>query len=182
MDAGAVLANDMSGFRDPDYLAVVSRSGAAVVATHCRLPPGVPDPTPSYQDVVAEVCDALAGLVDRARAAGIGADRIVLDPGLDLGKTWQQSLQLLAALPRFAALGHPVLLAASHKNFLGRLLGLGVDERGSATVAANTAGILRGARILRVHDAGPARQAADLTEALLRIGAGLPVEPRARAS
>jgi dihydropteroate synthase len=166
--AGAVLANDMSGFRDPEYLGVVSSAGAAVVATHCRLPPGVPDPDPRYRDVVADVCDALAGLAEKARAAGIGAGRIVVDPGLDLGKTWQQSVQLLAALPRFAALGIPVLLAASNKNFLGRLLRLGIQERGHATTAANTAGILLGARVLRVHDVRSARQAADLAEALLQ--------------
>jgi dihydropteroate synthase len=177
--AGAVLANDMSGFRDPDYLAVVGTAEAAVVATHCRLPPGVPDPDPQYEDVVGDICQALAALIDRARRAGIPAECVVIDPGLDLGKTWRQSLELLAAFPRLASLGRPILLAASHKNFLGRLLDLDLGARGHATTAANTAGILRGARLLRVHDVGPARQAADLAEALLRADAGLPVVPAA---
>jgi dihydropteroate synthase len=171
-DAGAVLGNDMSGFRDRDYLAAARRAGASVVATHCRLPPGVPDPDPHYVDVVGEVRAGLAGLVEQAENAGLRRDRIVVDPGLDLGKTWQQSLQLLGCLARFADLGCPVLLAASHKIFLGRLLNLPVDERGDATTAATTAGVLRGARLLRVHDARPARHAADLAEALLRIDAG----------
>lgn len=179
LGVGAVLANDMSGFRDADYLSVVGAGGAAVIATHCRLPPGVPDPDPQYRDVIAEVCQALAGLVQQAIAAGVNDDRIVVDPGLDLGKTWQQSLQLLAALPRFATLGRPILLAASHKNFLGRLLDLDVGDRANATTAANTAGILRGARLLRVHDVGPARQAADVAEALLRADAGLPLAANA---
>jgi dihydropteroate synthase len=166
--AGAVLGNDMSGFRDPDYLPVVAEAGASVVATHIRLPPGVPDPDPYYDDLVADVRTALCGLGRRARDHGIGADRVVLDPGLDLGKTWQQSLQLLAAMTRFADLGHPLLLGASNKIFLGRLLGLAVDERDAASVAAAAIGVLRGCRVLRVHDARGARHAADLAAAVLR--------------
>lgn len=166
--AGAVLGNDMSGFRDPDYLAVAAEAGASVVATHIRLPPGVPDPDPHYDDVVADVHAALHGLVRRAREHGLDAERVVLDPGLDLGKTWQQSVRLLAAMARFADLGHPLLLGASNKIFLGRLLGLAVDERGAASVAAAAVGVLRGCRVLRVHDARGARHAADLAAAVLR--------------
>jgi dihydropteroate synthase len=98
--------------------AAVAAAGAAVIATHSRLPPGVPDPAPVYDDVVEDVVAALTDLA--ARAAGIPAERIVLDPGYDLGKTWQQTLQLLAHTPRFAALGHPLLIAVSNKIFLGR--------------------------------------------------------------
>src|SRR5215217_9394462 len=90
-EAGAVLGNDMSGFRDPGYLPAAVGAGAAVVATHTRLPPGVPDPEPVYGDVVADVAAALRRLVGRAEAAGVPARRIIVDPGLDLGKTWQQS-------------------------------------------------------------------------------------------
>ena len=164
---GAVLGNDMSGFRDPDYLPAAVDAGAAVVATHCRLPPGVPDPQPQYDDVVADVVSALAALVTRATAAGLPGESVVVDPGLDLGKTWQQSLALLAATGAVAELGHPVLLAASNKIFLGRLLGLGKDDRTVATAAACTAGVLGGARLLRVHDAAVGTQVATLTEALL---------------
>jgi dihydropteroate synthase len=165
--AGAVLGNDMSGFRDPDYLSVAVRHGAGVVATHIRLPPGVPDPNPRYNDVVVDVAHALGGLANRAAAAGISRERIIIDPGLDLGKTWQQSVQLLAAQDRFASLGYPLLLGASNKIFLGRLLGLDTHQRGAATVAACTVGVLRGARMLRVHDARGARHAADVAAAVL---------------
>jgi dihydropteroate synthase len=164
---GAVLGNDMSGFRDPDYLAVTARTGASVVATHCRLPPGVPDPDPQYDDVVGEVCDVLGRLARRAVEAGVPREGVIVDPGLDLGKTWSQSLALLAALDTLAGLGHPVLLAASNKIFLGRLLDLPADGRTVATAAACTAGALRGARLLRVHDAAVGRQVAVLTQALL---------------
>jgi dihydropteroate synthase len=169
---GAVLGNDMSGFREPDYLPAAAAAGASVVATHIRLPPGVPDPDPVYADVVEDVLDALRALADRAVAAGVPAEGVVLDPGLDLGKTWQQSVQLLAAFDLFAGLGHPLLCAASHKIFLGRLLGLATADRHEATVAACTAAALRGARLLRVHEAAGARQAADLVAALLEADEG----------
>jgi dihydropteroate synthase len=171
--AGAVIGNDLSGFSDPGFLPAAAAAGATVVATHMRLAPRVPDPNPVYGDVVADVAAALARLAACAESAGIAADRILVDPGLDLGKTWQQSTRLLAATARFAALGYPVLLAPSNKIFLGRLLGLEVHERGHATVAACAIAAARGARVLRVHDARPARQAADLVAAVLALdGAG----------
>lgn len=165
--AGAVLGNDMSGFYEPSYLTVAKRAGATVVVTHLRRPPpGTPDPDATYDDVVADVVAALRDLLVSAEAAGIAADRMVVDPGLDLGKSWRDSLRLLARLDAVAALGRPVLLATSHKIFLGRLLNLPTGQRGAATLAACVWGIERGARILRVHDARSARHAADLTAAL----------------
>ena len=166
--AGAVVGNDMSGFRDPDYLRTAADAGATVVATHIRLPPGVPDPDPHYDDLVGDVAAALRELAGRAAGCGLGTDRVVLDPGLDLGKTWRQSLRLLAAMDRFAALGYPLLLGASHKIFLGRLLGLDTPERDAASVAAAAVGVLRGCSVLRVHDARGARHAADLVVAVRR--------------
>ena len=164
--AGAVLANDISGFSDPRYLPAAAAAGAAVVATHIRRAPQVPDPQPVYADVVTDVCDALRALVARAQDAGLPEEAIVVDPGLDLGKTWRQSLRLLAHLGAVAALGRPVLLAASHKIFLGRALGLPPQKRGPATVAACAFGMTLGARLLRVHDALGARHAAELFAAL----------------
>ena len=169
-EAGAVLGNDMSGFRDPGYLPAAVGAGAAVVATHTRLPPGVPDPEPVYGDVVADVAAALRRLADRAEVAGLPASRIVVDPGLDLGKTWQQSLRLLADFAVFAGLGYPLLLAASNKIFLGRLLDLDHHERHAATVAACALGVARGARVVRVHDARGTRHAVDLATALQELG------------
>jgi dihydropteroate synthase len=166
-DAGAVLGNDMSGFRDPGYLEAAARAGAAVIATHIRLPPGEPDPDPVYEDLVEDVAAALRELSGRALAAGIPAERIVLDPGYDLGKTWRQTLELLAHTPRLAALGHPLLVAVSNKIFLGRLLDLAAEERDTATVAACAYAVARGARVMRMHDVRAGRQVADLLAALL---------------
>jgi dihydropteroate synthase len=170
--AGAVLGNDVSGFSEDGYLEVAAAAGASVVATHIRLPPGVPDPEPVYDDVVVDVTTHLERLVHRAAAAGLPAERVLVDPGLDLGKTWRQSVTLLAATDRFAALGHPVLVAASNKIFLGRLLDLPKDERTTATAAACTIAALFGARVLRVHDGRAGRQVADLCTAVLEERAG----------
>jgi dihydropteroate synthase len=167
--AGAVMGNDMSGFRDPDYLPTAAAADAAVIATHIRLPPGVPDPDPVYEDVVEDVATALGELAARAQAAGVARERIVLDPGYDLGKTWEQTLALLAHTPRLSELGLPLLIAVSNKIFLGRLLELALDERRTATVAACAYGAARGGRILRVHDVQAGRQVADLVAALLEL-------------
>ncbi|HET6964627.1 MAG TPA: dihydropteroate synthase, partial [Acidimicrobiales bacterium] len=105
--AGAVVGNDISGFADPDYLPAAAEAGATVVATHIRLGPRIPDPEPHYDDVVADVSAFLLERASRAEACGIGADRIILDAGLDLGKTAAQSLELLRASDRLAALGYP---------------------------------------------------------------------------
>lgn len=151
-EAGAVLGNDISGFADPDYLRTAARAGAAVVATHIRLAPRVPDPEPHYDDVVADVARFLVDRAGRALDAGIPAERIVLDAGLDLGKTADQSLVLLRASSRLAGLGHPLLLSASNKTFLGVLLELDIGRRREASLAAASLGVTLGCRILRVHD------------------------------
>src|SRR5580704_2514970 len=100
---GALMGNDISGFADPDYLAAAAGAGAAVVATHIRLAPRVADPDPQYGDVVVDVRDFLVERAERAKAAGVPPERIVLDAGLDMGKTADQSLILLRASSTLAA-------------------------------------------------------------------------------
>jgi len=151
-EAGAVLGNDISGFADPDYLPTAVAYGASVVATHIRLAPRVPDPEPRYDDLVGDV---RAFLVDRARAAeaaGLVPEQIALDAGLDLGKTPAQSAVLLRESEALASLGYTLLLSASNKRFLGELLGLAIDERRAASLATAAYGVMRGCRIVRVHD------------------------------
>lgn len=165
--AGAVVGNDISGFADPDYLPAAAEAGASVVATHIRVAPRIPDPAPRYDDVVAEVSRFLGEAAARAEAAGISAERIVVDAGLDLGKTAEQSLRLLRESAALAGLGYVVLLSASHKPFLGALLDLAVEDRHTATIAAHALGIAGGCRILRTHDARSARRVADVLAAIL---------------
>jgi len=163
---GAVMGNDISGFGDPDYLAAAAEHGAAVVATHIRLKPRVADPDPQYDDVVADVSSFLIERAQRARAAGIPPERIVLDAGLDLGKTAAQSLTLLRASSTLAALGYPLLLSASNKTFLGATLDLELTERGPASLGAAALGLAWGCRILRVHDVKGTRRVRDAVEAV----------------
>jgi dihydropteroate synthase len=164
---GAVMGNDISGFGDPGYLPAAAAAGAAVVATHIRLRPRVADPDPHYDDLVADVVSFLADRVSRARLAGIPDRRIVVDAGLDLGKTAEQSALLLAASDRLAALGLPLLLSASNKTFLGRLFDLAVAERREASIAAHAVGVVLGCRILRVHDVAGTRRVVDTLQAVL---------------
>jgi len=149
---GACIGNDISGFGDDQYLPAASEAGATVVATHIRLRPRVADPTPHYDDVTATVADFLVDRRQRALNAGVSADRIVVDAGLDLGKTAAQSLQLLRDSERLAGLGAPLLLSASNKTFLGALFDLPVTGRREPSLAATALGIAAGCRIVRVHD------------------------------
>jgi len=166
-DAGAVVGNDISGFADPDYLPVCAAAGASVVATHIRLQPRVPDPDPQYDDVVRTVCEFLADRAAQARAAGIPPERIMVDAGLDLGKSEPQSLVLLRASDRLAELGYPVFLSASNKRFLWTLLDVDRASAGDGTMAEHALGIALGCRILRAHDVRNGRRVADVMAAVL---------------
>jgi dihydropteroate synthase len=150
--AGAEVGNDISGFADPDFLGVAARHRATVVATHIRLRPRVPDPDPEYDDLVGDVTAFLLDRARRAEAAGLDPARIVLDAGLDLGKTWEQSLELLRRSDRLASLGYPLLLSASNKRFIGELLGLDISDRRPESLTTTAYGVIHGCRIVRVHD------------------------------
>jgi dihydropteroate synthase len=151
-EAGACVGNDISGFADPEYLAAAKRAGATVVATHIRLRPRVADPDPHYDDVTATVTSFLLERRQWAHDAGLGPEQVILDAGLDLGKTAAQSLQLLRDSDQLADLGSPLLLSASNKTFLGKALNLEIRDRVSASHAATAIGISLGCRIVRVHD------------------------------
>lgn len=168
--AGACVGNDISGFADPEYLTVAAKAQATVVATHIRLAPRVPDPEPHYDDVVVTVCEFLLERARGAEEVGIPPERIVIDAGLDLGKTWEQSVVLLHASDRLAALGYPLLLSASNKTFLGRLLDLEIGDRREASLAATALGVTRGCRIVRAHDVRGTRRVCDTLAAVLEAG------------
>ena len=168
LTAGAVVGNDISGFADPDYLSTAATGGASVVATHIRIGPRVPDPEPVYDEpIVDAVSRFLRVRAEAAEAAGIPRERVMVDAGLDLGKTEPQSLELLRGHDRLAALGWPLFLSASNKRFLGDLVGTTVDDRRDASHAAHALGIALGSRILRAHDVRGARRTADVMAAVL---------------
>jgi dihydropteroate synthase len=165
--AGAVVGNDISGFGDPDYLTVAAKHAATVVATHIRLRPRVPDPEPHYDDLVADVRTFLLDRAGRAEAAGLAPAQIVLDAGLDLGKSPAQSAVLLRESGVHAALGYPFLLSASNKRFLGEFLDRPVDDRRAESLAAVAYGVSCGCRIVRVHDVVGSARVCRMMEALL---------------
>ncbi|HEX5586690.1 MAG TPA: dihydropteroate synthase [Acidimicrobiia bacterium] len=167
---GAVVGNDISGFADPDYLTVAAKHDASVVATHIRLRPRVADPDPHYDDLVGDVTTFLLDRAHQAEAAGLTADQIALDAGLDLGKTPAQSGVLLRESDALAGHGYALLLSASNKRYLGDLLGLDIDARRSASLASVAYGVARGCRIVRVHDVAGTVDVCRTVEAILRAG------------
>jgi len=168
LSAGACIVNDISGLGYDHTLAdVVARTGAALVLMHTRGRSRQMYREAVYSDVVVEVAAELRQAMDRAEAAGISADRIILDPGLGFAKGADHSFALLAALPRLHALGRPLLIGPSRKSFLTAAMGQATPpERDWGTAAAVTAAILFGAHIVRVHDVGPMVQVARVADAI----------------
>lgn len=168
LDAGAAIVNDVSAGRaDGDLLPLVARRGAPVVLMHMLGSPRDMQVDPRYQNVVAEVRTFLAGRIDAAVAAGMPAERIIVDPGIGFGKTVQHNLALLAGTADLASLGRPVLVGASRKRFLGVLTGQAEPAgRVIGTVAACLAAWARGATIFRVHDVDALVQALTVWRAI----------------
>jgi dihydropteroate synthase len=155
--AGAEMVNDVSGLRDPALAEVCARAGAALVLMHTRVAPkGTLLEPGAYDDVVEDVVGFLAERMEVARRCGVPPEQIVLDPGPDFAKTPAQTVAVLRRLDALHALGRPVLLAVSRKDFLGAITGRPAAERGAATLAALGAGVDAGASILRVHDVAAA--------------------------
>ncbi len=151
--AGACMVNDVTALTgDAQAVHVVAESGVDVCLMHMRGTPASMQHDVQYDDVVDEVLAFLEARVAVCTAAGIGEERIILDPGIGFGKRLQDNLDLIAAIPRLRALGFPVLMGVSRKSFLGELTGSQVADREPETTAAVTACILNGADGLRVHD------------------------------
>ena len=168
LGAGASIVNDVSGGRaDRRMLEVVAAAGAGIVLMHRRGTPRTMQIRPRYRDVVEEVRRFLGARARKARQAGIPAGSISVDPGIGFGKTLRHNLELLRGIGRLADLGHPVLVGASRKSFLGTILGgAPVEGRLEASIAAAIAAVSAGARIVRVHDVGPTVRALRIVEAI----------------
>jgi dihydropteroate synthase len=154
--AGAAMVNDVSGLSEPELAAACGETGAALVVTHTRVPPKTRG-NPGYPDVVADVVELLRERADEARARGVGEDRLVLDPGIDLAKTPAESVAVLRGLAEVRALGPPLLLALSNKDFIGAITERPPAGRLAGTLAAIGAVVDGGPAILRVHDVAAAR-------------------------
>ncbi|MBW8872603.1 MAG: dihydropteroate synthase [Leifsonia sp.] len=167
--AGATVINDTTGLRDPDLAPVVADSEATLVITHSLAEPRRPFPRPHYDDVVAEVSAFLLDRVERAMAAGVPEERIIVDPGHDLNKNTLHSLELTRRFAEIADLGFPALAAVSNKDFIGETLDAPRAERLEGSLAAAVISIVNGARIVRMHDVRASVAAVRMTEAVLGL-------------
>jgi dihydropteroate synthase len=166
------LINDVSALQhDPASLDTAAESGLPVVLMHAQGDPRTMQQKPTYADVVLDVCDALEARVEACEFAGIPRSRLIVDPGIGFGKTFEDNLALLRGQEAFHALGRPLLMGFSRKAFLGRILDRPAAERLEGTIAAAVLAVERGAHILRVHDVGPVARAVRTAEAILGEGA-----------
>jgi len=171
VEVGAWIVNDVSGLRlDAALGSVVASQGAGIVLMHSR---GGVDRMAGYDlatygpDPVGDIAAELGDCIERARAAGIPDDAIVIDPGIGFSKRTEHSTAVIAGLDRFTALGFPILVGPSRKRFIGEIGGgLPPAERLEGTLAACVAALDRGARIFRVHDVRAARRALDVAWAI----------------
>lgn len=153
LEAGADLINDVSALEDdPDLAGLCAERGVPVILMHKKGVPATMQDAPGYEDCAREVREYLLAAADRARAAGIPGDRILLDPGIGFGKRLEDNLDLLARLADIRACGYPVVVGLSRKSFLGALTGRPVEERLAGSIAAACAAFLGGADVFRVHD------------------------------
>lgn len=167
--AGATVINDTTGLSDPDLARVVADSDATLVLTHSLATPRTFYPRPTYADIAGEIAAYLLERVERANAAGVPEERIILDPGHDLNKNTLQSLELTRRLSEIADLGYPTLAAVSNKDFIGETLDAPRAERRDGSIAAAVVAIVNGARIIRMHDVAGSVAAARMTEAILGL-------------
>ena len=174
-EVGASILNDVTGLADPELAQVCARSrGTIVLMHHGGQLRGRPR-HPRYKDVVVDVIETWNRLADQAVAAGVDPGSIVVDPGLDFGKTTFHSLELVRRLDELVACGRPVLVAPSNKDVVGEALGLSLDQRLEGTLALVALSVQKGAAIVRVHDVRPAVRTVAMVEAVL--GHRAPVAP-----
>jgi dihydropteroate synthase len=165
--AGAHVVNDTTGLSDPDLAPAVAATGASLVITHSLAAPRQPHPRPHYDDVAAEVRSFLEHRVDEAIAAGIGEERLFVDPGHDLNKNTRQTLELTRRFAEITAIGLPTLAAVSNKDFIGESLGAPKGERLEGSLVAATVCAMLGARVVRMHDVAAAVAGMRTLEAVL---------------
>jgi dihydropteroate synthase len=153
IDEGADIINDITGAAAPEMIRLVAGRGVPVVITHMRGVPETMQESPAYDDVVREVFAFLAERGAALAGAGVGREKIIVDPGIGFGKTTGNNLELLRRLNELTGLGYPVLLAASRKTVIGETLGgLEPEERLEGTVALSCQAVMAGAGMVRVHD------------------------------
>jgi dihydropteroate synthase len=169
LKAGAVIVNDISGFRFDERMSdTVAQAGASVVLMHIKGTPRTMQVNPAYGDLFEEVGQYLTDSVRNAREAGI--QQIIVDPGIGFGKTQQHNLDLVNNLLRFKTLGYPILVGVSRKSFIGNILSLSFEQRTEGSIAAGVIAVINGANVLRVHDVKETKRAVMVADAIIRAG------------
>ena len=169
LDAGASLINDISALQfDPRMADVVAQSGAGVILMHMQGTPKTMQQRPFYANVVDDVHAFLAKRLAVAIQAGVRAEMIALDPGIGFGKNIEHNLKLLARLDQLVSLGRPIVAGVSRKGFIGSILDRPVEGRLMGTAAAVAVAIMKGARLVRVHDVAPLVDVIKIVEAIIR--------------
>jgi dihydropteroate synthase len=167
--AGADLVNDVRGFTvDPEMAAVVAQAGVPAVIMH-DVPPEHED------DLMTSILRELSRRLDRAVAAGVVWERLIVDPGFGFGKDWRQNLELLRRFGELKALGRPILAGTSRKSMIGRVLGVPEDDRLEGTAATVSLAIAGGADIVRVHDVRAMVRVARMTDAVVHGAPQVPL-------
>jgi dihydropteroate synthase len=167
LEAGADMINDVSALRfDPEMATLAQAERVPVVLMHMQGNPQTMQREPHYDDVVAEVANFLSGELRRLLDRGMAAESVILDPGIGFGKTLLHNLVLLRELPALAALGQPLLVGASRKAFIGKILDVEPDQRLEGSLAAAVTAVLHGAHMVRVHDVRETVRAVRLADAI----------------
>lgn len=169
IQCGAEMVNDISGlYFDPRMKEIVARHQVPVIVMHIKGTPRDMQKDPQYRDLIGEILSFFRESISRADAAGVPADKIIIDPGIGFGKSFAHNLDILKGLESFKVLGKPIMVGVSRKSFLGKILDLPVDERLEGSIAAALYAVLRGANIVRVHDVAATVRALRTVEAIQR--------------
>ena len=169
MDRGASIINDITGLdSDAEMRDVARQYNAMVVIMHMKGMPLTMQQDPTYDCVISEITERLRHLIEMAEQSGIKKENIIVDPGIGFGKTLDHNLQILNNLANLKILARPILIGPSRKSFIGHILGVEPKERIFGTLAAVVIAIRNGADIVRVHDVKEAKQAAEVTDAIVR--------------
>jgi len=167
--AGASFINDIYALRRDGMARVAAESGAGVCLMHMQGTPGDMQHSPTYGDLMAEVYDSLATWLEAAVVGGVCETQIMIDPGFGFGKTVNHNLELVRRLRELTSLGRPILMGASRKSSIGKVLGLpDAAQRLWGTAAVNTLAVANGAAMVRVHDVAEMAQVAAMADAVLR--------------
>jgi dihydropteroate synthase len=171
LDAGADIVNDISGLRHNIELArLVARRGVPIVLMHMRGTPRTMQKQAIYKNTISEILRELEPSIAAALAAGIEAEKIIIDPGVGFGKRRQDNLRIIKELASLKGLNFPILVGLSRKSFIGEILDRPVERRLIGTITANTLAVINGADIIRVHDVADAVEMVKIIDSVRQLG------------